>query len=202
MNKKILSLVLLSTVAVPGCCFKKKPKCQESSTEDSSYKKGTNAKTFSEEAEEFVLEDDAAVNVFEDNGGVKANSDLSWDNMDEGTSVKTETVQFDFDSSKVNSSEKEKIKRNAQSIKKELNKNPKSGVVVKGHSCKIAKNKEYNYSLSQERAEKVAKVYENEGISRDKIKSVGFGSSMLLTDEDGMEAQAPNRRAETVVLEA
>lgn len=203
MNSKVFPLVLLATAIIPGCCFKKKPKCEEPSTEQNTYKKGKNSKTFSEEAEEFVLEDDTSVNVFEDNGiNNQVSNELSWDNLDEKSNIKLESIQFEFDSSDISPSEKQKIKRNAQVIKEEIKKNPKTRIVIKGHSCKIAKNKEYNYALSQERATKVAQIYEKEGISQDQIKSVGFGSSMLLTDEDGMEAQSPNRRAETVILEA
>lgn len=199
--KKIFVLVLLLSVAVPGCS-KKKTIVNGKTTKVQNVQGIKSGKTLSEDADEFVLEDEAGFNVFEDDSKKQvetdSKNDLSWDELNEDVD-KNERVQFGYDKSVIEPNEKAKITRNAKKIKSKLAKDANVKVVVKGHSCKIAKNKEYNYVLSQERAEKVRNEYEQEGVPASNLKSVGYGATNPLTDEDGMEAQAINRRAETVI---
>ncbi len=203
--KKLSLVALLSIVFIPAC-FKKKidPQGENTVLNESSRSKTL---TISEDAQEFVLEEDSNFNAFDDSkpsvSNIENTNDLDWSEVEENLNneAKTGTVQFEYNSSKIKQSEEDKIRKNTKTIKEKLAKNKKAKVLVKGHSCKIAKNKEYNYALSQERAHKVAKVYEKEGIPHKNVKSVGYGATMLLTDKDGMEEQSINRRAETVIAE-
>ncbi len=203
---KKISLVALLSIAFIPACFKKKVDSQRENTVLNEAS-GSKTSTVTEDAQEFLLEDEANFNAFDDSkpsvSNIENSNDLDWSEVEENINdeAKTGTVQFEYNSSKIKQSEEDKIRKNTKLIKEKIAKNKKAKVLVKGHSCKIAKNKEYNYALSQERAHKVAKVYEQEGIPTKNVKSVGYGATMLLTDKDGMEEQAINRRAETVVAE-
>ena len=195
--KKITILALLALISVPGCCKKKiePKKVKEVTFVGDAGKKGA----FSEDAEEFILEDDTGYNTFDNKAKVaNQDEDLSWTELEnDDTKEKADVVRFDYNSPQVKATEAGKVNKNAKLIKDKMAKDKNVKVTVKGHSCKIAKNKEYNYVLSQERAQEVATAYEKQGVPHDKIKPVGFGATMLLTDEDGMAAQGVNRRAET-----
>lgn len=197
--KKLTFLALIALISVPGCCKKKiEPKKNK---EVIIIEESGSAGAFSEDADEFVLEDDTGFNTFDNNAKVSEQEELSWTELEnDDCKDRFDVVQFDYNSPNIRSSEMNKINKNAKVIKEKMGKDKDIKVTVKGHSCKIAKNKEYNYVLSQERAQRVANAYEKQGIPHDKIKSVGFGATMLLTDEDGMEAQSPNRRAETTLM--
>lgn len=214
--KKLLILMLLSIALVPGCGKKKiqevKPKPTVVQVEDP--KEREKNKTSIDEADEFVLEEDekeniadkTGVNVFEEQKEQKPSSeemkqDASWAELDvDENSQKTDVIQFDFDKSNVKPSEDEKITKNVKMIKEKLAENKDAKVVVEGHSCKIAKNEDHNYALSQERAAKVKRIYVKRGVPSEKIKAVGMGTSKLLTNAEGREAQSINRRVETVFL--
>jgi outer membrane protein OmpA-like peptidoglycan-associated protein len=182
-------------------CFKKKQvavSTLEVKKQDANWQKVGSAAKFDDDVDEFFLEDDEDGNVFD----VSSSGQLAIDQELEMATLplneqSAEVIQFDFDRTEINPEEKEKIGRNAEHAKDILKDNPDAVVVVDGHSCKIAKNQTYNYMISQERAENVAKEYVKKGISREKVKPVGHGSSELLTNSEGKEAQSVNRRAET-----
>lgn len=199
--KKFALTLLIVGFGIPGCAKKKNKIVQpdKQTIVKNNYEKRKGTKTFSEDAEEFILEDDAEFNVFESENGAQPDS-FSWEELDESEDEQVEIVQFDYDSTKIKDSERQKIQRNSKVIQEHLKGNDKAKVAVRGHSCKIAKNKDYNYAISQERAEKLKKAYEERGVPAEKVKAVGYGSSVLLTDKDGVDAQAVNRRAETVFL--
>ncbi len=200
VNKK---LILLSFLAVfLGGCFKKKvetnPKQAHHKNKNASgeFVQEGGTYIFSDDADEFALDEDSGDQFAENAGYVNDKDDFQWDNIVYDTDA-GEVIQFDFDDTAVKPAEKAKIRHNVELAKQELQTNPKSRVAVKGHSCKIAKSELYNRAISQERAENVAKEYAKGGVPREKVSAVGFGASELLTDEDGREAQSPNRRVET-----
>lgn len=196
-NKK-LSLMVFLGLFLTGCWHKKqnvKNKEPKGSKATEFVQEGGTF-VFSDEADEFRL-DEEADDLFEGNQNYLGDKDdFQWDNIVYDTDA-GEVIQFDFDDTSIKSSEQTKIKHNAELAKQELDAHPKSKVAVKGHACKIAKSELYNRAISQERAENVAKEYAKNGVSRDKMSAIGYGASELLTDEDGMMAQAPNRRVET-----
>lgn len=197
MKKNILILSLVALIFAPGCLKK-----QTSSIKNkiSSAFKGKNKHKFNaEEIDDFVLEIESDVDIFDVKTASQEDKEFSWKELEPDTEYAK--IQFEYDSSEIKPSEKSKIKKNSKQLKKDLKSKQKAKVSVRGHSCKITKNQEHNYVLSQERAQKVAELYQNEGIPAEKLKAVGYGSSLLLTDEDGVEAQAPNRRVEVVLVD-
>lgn len=196
-NKK-LSLAVFLGLFLTSCLHKKQTvKNNESrDAKKTEFVQEGGTFVFTDEADEFRL-DDEADDLFEGNQGYLGDKDdFQWDNIVYDTDA-GEVIQFDFDDTAIKSSEQAKIRHNAELAKQELESHPKSKVAVKGHACKIAKSELYNRAISQERAENVAKEYAKNGIDRDKVSAVGYGASELLTDEDGILAQAPNRRVET-----
>lgn len=197
MKKNLLIVILLSLIFAPGCL---KKQANNLKNKVSNVFKGKDKNKFkSENLDEFVLEIEGDNDIFDTKSTTQEDKEFSWKEI--APDKEFGKVQFEFDSSEIRPSEKAKIKKNAAQIKKEIKGKDNAKVSVRGHSCKIAKNQEYNYVLSQERAQKVADQYKKEGIPADKIKAVGYGSSLLLTDEDGIEAQSPNRRSETVLID-
>ena len=196
--KKDHILILLSLLILTPGCLKKKVNALKNKVSTVFY--GKNKHKFSaEELDEFVLEiENDGDDMFNSTNSSQEDKDFSWRELEPDQEY--DKVQFEFDSSEIRPSEAAKIRKNARQVKKELKGRTKTKVSVRGHSCKIAKNQDWNYVLSQERAQKVADVYKKEGIPADKIKAVGYGSSLLLTDAHGIEAQAPNRRVETVLV--
>lgn len=202
MFSKKVSLLAFLALILNGCMrspFKKRSALQKEQT--SKAKKGEFVKeggtyVFSDDADEFRLDGDSGDPFAGDKDYVGDKDDFQWDNIVYDTDA-GEVIQFDFDDTAVKPSEKAKIVHNAELAKHELDCNPKSKVAVKGHACKIAKSELYNRAISQERAENVAQEYAKQGVPRDKVSAVGFGASELLTDEEGKETQAVNRRVET-----
>jgi outer membrane protein OmpA-like peptidoglycan-associated protein len=197
---KKLSLLLFLSFFLTGCLFKKKTASQSADSKKSAsqgeFVQEGGTYIFSDDADEFSLDDEEGDQFTDNKGYVSDKDDFQWDNIVYDTDA-GEVIQFDFDDTTVKPSEKTKIKHNVELAKQELKSNPNSKVAVKGHACKIAKSELYNRAISQERAENVAKEYANGGVPREKLNAVGFGSSELLTEDDGLVAQAPNRRVET-----
>jgi len=203
--KNYTLIALLMLIFAPGCFTKKNSKVTIKTKKiNKKSKKNRGSYAFSGDTEEFVLEDDLDYDAFgegsgsSDSGKVK-NSDFDWDNI-AYDDQSLDPVQFDFDSTKIKSSEKYKLKGNARIIKNELKVDKNLRVVVKGHSCKIAKSELYNRAISQERADNVAKFYIDHGVDKERVNTVGYGATQLLTDADGRDAQSVNRRVETELV--
>ena len=74
-----------------------------------------------------------------------------------------------------------------------LDKYPKMEIEIQGHSDNDG-SKEYNITLSQERAENVKYVIVNRGIEESRITAVGYGPDMPKFPNDTKENKAKNRR--------
>ena len=70
---------------------------------------------------------------------------------------------------------------------------PKMEIEIQGHSDNEGR-KEYNITLSQERAENVKYVIVNRGIEESRITAVGYGPDMPKYPNDTKENKAKNRR--------
>ncbi len=202
MLKKHLSLLVLLATGLSGCLHKKKVKKVEEPKEivNSEFIKEGGTYVFNEDSDEFKLDDDIQ-DVFEGEGeAVDAKAESQWDNIVYDSDA-GEVIQFNFDDTAIKPAEMPKVHHNAELAKQVIDNNPKAQVVVKGHSCKIAKSELYNRAVSQGRADNVAKELAKDQVDAAKIKAVGYGASELLTDEDGMDAQSVNRRVETDFIE-
>lgn len=198
-------LVLLSFLAFfLGGCFKKKVlPARRKTTVNTDQQQATanlmptvDVDSFSSETIDELSLDEDTDNCFEADDHSDHDEIIVSNHIESDTDVGA-VIQFDYDDTRVKPSEQPKIEYNIKLAKQELATNPKSKVAVRGHSCKIAKSDLYNRAISQERAEHVAQAYTQAGVPADKIDAVGFGAAELLTDEDGRQAQAPNRRVET-----
>ncbi|OYD13714.1 hypothetical protein CH333_10335 [candidate division WOR-3 bacterium JGI_Cruoil_03_44_89] len=107
-------------------------------------------------------------------------------------------VHFAFGSAVVTDGEYPKIGEAARLIKTYY---PDKVVTIEGH-CDKAGSEEANLKLSTKRAEAVKKVLIEQGISADKINTVGKGESELLTGRKGPGTKGvENRRVVFAVIE-
>ena len=203
--RKTLVLVLLLSVLMPACMRKKdritKP-VQKIHTYDEDIGKGT---TYDENVGAFVLEDDAGHDIFaeavdahkgESQKASKKQSDLddawAWQELDEDQP--TQVIHFDYDRATVRPDQESTIRYNAQLAKPACEDG--ATIVVEGYSCLITRSQMYNQAISQKRADVVKKRLVELGVPGKCIKAVGRGTSCLVTQADGKEGQAPNRRVE------
>lgn len=211
MKKGICALIVLSLLL--PCCVRKKtaqaPK--KISTHQSGERADDKKGTYDDDAGAFVLDDDADYDVFDTNkpvakkaGVVGAAADAAakkdersddswaWEELDE--EQPTKVINFEYDSARIKPEEQPKVRYNAELAKFAC----KDGatVVIEGHSCLITRSEEYNQVLSQRRADRVKGEFKKLGVDQNCMKSVGRGTSQLLTRADGKLGQAPNRRVE------
>lgn len=111
-------------------------------------------------------------------------------------------VQFDFNQNNIRKDQTTSVKKDIQLAKKAVAAGKE--VVVAGHTCQIG-SAAYNVALSQRRADAVKKEMIKEGISADKVKTLGLGYESPLVWSDSTDRAekikdlAPNRRAEVNV---
>lgn len=98
-------------------------------------------------------------------------------------------VLFDNNSSVVKSDYTGDIERVASFMKEYGD----SAVEIQGHTDSRGAD-EYNQSLSQSRADAVAAVLVENGVSSDRVTSKGYGESQPRANNDTAEGQAQNRR--------
>ena len=110
-------------------------------------------------------------------------------------SLSLETVYFGFDSSSIQASVLNTLKKNA----KYLRANPSVKVVVEGH-CDERGTTEYNLALGQKRAVMVKEYYVQLGISPDRIATISYGEEMPQDNRHNEAGWAKNRIAETKVI--
>jgi outer membrane protein OmpA-like peptidoglycan-associated protein len=195
--KKTLIITLPLIALMPGCLLKKNTPVKKNIYTTTSHNISSQQPPIHEtdiEIEEFILQDELDENIFD-----SKKPSASWDNTIETTVIQEQgnSIYFDYDSIKINPSEEDKLRKNARMISKSLRKDKKAVALIEGHSCKIAVNPDYNHVLSYERAQTVADLYVEEGVQRERIRVIGRGCTQLITEQEGMEAQAPNRRVET-----
>lgn len=75
---------------------------------------------------------------------------------------------------------------------------PESRVIVKGHTDSTGAE-DFNQKLSEERADRVRNFLVAEGVTPDRITSVGFGESLPLSTNATSEGRAQNRRVEVEI---
>ena len=122
------------------------------------------------------------------------------DDFDQGgqnrTALQAQTIYFDFDSSTVKQSEREKLK-----IAKEyLEKNPTFRLVLEGH-CDWRGTAEYNLSLGDRRANAVKTFLLSLTVAADKLEANSKGSLDAAKNADDA-TMAKDRRVDLVVVKA
>jgi peptidoglycan-associated lipoprotein len=104
-------------------------------------------------------------------------------------------VNFDFDRADLDLRSREVLTSNA----KILNRHPEVKVQVEGHADHYGSD-EYNLALGQRRADVVRQFLIDLGVSPAQLKVLSFGEERPLVAEADKDAEAPNRRAEFMVI--
>lgn len=112
---------------------------------------------------------------------------------DSGSIAGLQTVNFDYDSSTLSSTEMDKLKGNA----KWLADNSSSRLLIEGH-CDQRGSTEYNLSLGERRANAVKKMLVDMGVDAGRLSTASFGEERPLSSGDSEADWARNRRANFV----
>ncbi|MGL4896425.1 MAG: OmpA family protein, partial [Shewanella sp.] len=105
------------------------------------------------------------------------------------------SIQFANDSAVV----KEVYYKDIERLANYLNKNPEFTVEIAGHASNVGKP-EYNMTLSDKRANAVAKILVDKfGISQSRVSANGYGITQPIVAGNSKEAHAANRRIEAIV---
>lgn len=83
-------------------------------------------------------------------------------------------------------------------VAKFLKKYPETSVLLEGHASAVG-NASYNKTLSKKRADDVADELIKDGVSADRISTIGLGEERLKNEANTASAHAENRRVEAHV---
>lgn len=120
---------------------------------------------------------------------IPTNEEIYASNIEKHGSVILREIYFEFDSAELTSSSDEGI----TAIFNYLNSYPDVHVLLEGHTDDMG-DENYNMTLSKERAESVKEALIKRGISAERIKTKGCGSSQPLFPNNFDELRALNRR--------
>ena len=113
-----------------------------------------------------------------------------------GESVILKNIYFEFDSAELTENSEEGI----NVILNFLNNNPNVNILLEGHTDDVGEE-EYNMVLSERRAETVKNALIDRGVSAERIKAKGCGSTQpLLPNKLDDELNFLNRRVTMSVL--
>lgn len=205
MKKLLMAALLLALL--PACIKKKKDKVDAAPAAVAKPAPSVQAiKGASDEVDAYVIQGDEEYDLFNEEplqvtsaegaAAVVEDEELAWDEIEEAADNDAEVIHFDYDRYEIRPEESAHIERNVPRVKQAQAEG--ATVVVEGHSCKLAKSKIHNYKISEKRADAIADEYAKKGADRSKLKVVGRGDSMLLTNEE--QLQHVNRRVETKVI--
>jgi peptidoglycan-associated lipoprotein len=110
------------------------------------------------------------------------------------SALEAQTVYFDFDSSVIKPSEREKLK----AAKEYIDKNPGYKLLLEGH-CDWRGTAEYNLSLGDRRANATKRYLQSIGVSADKLDTLSKGSLEASRNADAATMQKDRRVAIVVV---
>lgn len=100
-------------------------------------------------------------------------------------------ILFDVGKSELYPGSYDRLRR----LSETLNKYPKSSIGVKGHTDSTGAES-YNQTLSEQRAERVSRFLETEGVTPDRLRATGFGESMPVASNETADGRSQNRRVE------
>jgi len=105
-------------------------------------------------------------------------------------------VQFDFDSAGIKPASIPVLDRNAELLRQ----HPELHIVIEAHTDSMGPDN-YNLRLSQRRAEAVYNYFTSQGISADRMKTIGYGETRPIADNSTAEGRAINRRVEIQIIQ-
>ncbi len=214
MNK-IIFLLCLTIIALPGCGQKKKQttpiktiKRNDASLTDIPLADDDIRSFFDDDINDFALLEDEDINenktVASNSSDLDETDEFAWINETEQKNSKV--VYFDFDRYALRDDQKEVVAQDIAFVKEELKKadagNYSPVVVINGHADHAAGSAAYNLALSEKRAKVVANHFAAEGIN---VKTVGRGAEVpaIVNGKKvtgSRQEQALNRRAEVNVI--
>jgi OOP family OmpA-OmpF porin len=112
-----------------------------------------------------------------------------------GSSIRINNVFFDYDKSNLKPESYPDLDR----LVELLNSIPEFTVEIAGHTDYIGSD-EYNQDLSERRAKAVVNYLVKKGISRDRLKPIGYGKTKPVANNETDEGRALNRRVEFKVI--
>ncbi len=121
--------------------------------------------------------------------------DAKVERVGEGIVVEfSSNVLFGFDSKNLSND----AKTNLDKLVKVLNVYPDTDIEIQGHTDSKG-SQSYNQKLSKSRAQEVSGYLVDNGISRNRIKAVGFGEDLPKYDNNTENGRSQNRRVEFVI---
>ena len=78
---------------------------------------------------------------------------------------------------------------------------PERGVIIEGHTDSVG-NEDYNFGLSQRRANSVQGYLLSQGIASSRITTAGKGESLPVAGNDSASGRQQNRRVEVIITDA
>ena len=115
---------------------------------------------------------------------------------DEGWSLGLpERLLFDFNDSTIKPTHATEIQR----LSSQLHKYKLDKVKIAGHTDNVG-NPEYNLKLSEQRAQSVAEIFQNNGFNPQNMTIIGKGSSQPVEDNNTEEHRAANRRVAVIII--
>ena len=200
---KKLSLVILLSLVLPGCLFKKDgveldKKSKKSNGKSLAYSKGgkrDEGKFFDESVEAFVLEEDDGSGVTLSKFDAAEEMRLARADVSGAAKDSFEKIYFDFDKQNIRPDQEPTLAYDVQRAKEVA---PKAKIIVAGHSDSHFVSEAYNIAKSELRARAVAKEIEKAGVPRSKISVIGYGDKKPAVAVSGKEER--NRRVEIAKL--
>lgn len=119
---------------------------------------------------------------------------LNLDKSEIGDTLTFQNILFETNSSKITENSFDML----DFVYEILTKNTTISLEISGHTDNVG-NDEFNQQLSENRAKAVCDYLISKGISEERLKSSGFGSSKPISDNSTDVGKAQNRRVEFII---
>lgn len=203
MNKKFFGLIVL--LAIIPACVKKRTNIIDSSKPyniNGDQPGVVRSDVADEDIDAFVLEEDNnpfnsnAIKSDEEENLTLANTESAapGDLYDDSSKYGLKAIFYDFDQYAIRQDQQSVLEHNLKIVKDLIDQGHK--VAIEGHACDSAGSEHYNMMLSEDRAKGVVDYFVNNGVSKEALSSVGWGSKKRIVPFGNREQQAPNRRVE------
>jgi len=207
--KKYIHIFLCSLVIITaGCGKKKNNQPTNNQANKKAHTKNNKKSSFDENLDAFALDEDSLHNFAHDNAKTqdtnksgKPNAMFQWEDAAVDQSKNDfKTIYFEFDKYKITNEQEAALLADIEHAKKMIN----TGkiIVIEGHACDSAGSAVYNMTLSQHRAEFIAKKFTDAGVDKANIKIAARGQEMPVHKGGNKHQQAVNRRVEVYAIDS
>jgi OOP family OmpA-OmpF porin len=118
-----------------------------------------------------------------------------WKILEEYNKIITPKIKFEYKTTNIISGTEDEL----INVIDFMRRYPASKLEIDGHTDGAGEN-DYSISLSLMRAEKVKKMMVNFGISKERITTKGFGSTMTIASNKSEKTRAENRRVDLKLI--